>query len=94
MIDHDLLSYKHISLHFVCREELERFVANGTLSHLKVCFSRDELGRNGLEPEPKYVQHDLLIHAKHVARILLKENGRLYVCGWVGRILTDLWIHD
>lgn len=81
MIGQDLLSYRYIFLHFVCREELERFVENGTLNHLKVCFSRAEPDSN--DSEPKYVQHNLVLHAEHVTRILLKEDGFLYVCGWV-----------
>lgn len=79
LIDYDKCNFLH-------REEIERFVENGTLSHLKVCFSRAELDSSGSEPEPKYVQHNLLLQAEHVVRILLKENGCLYVCGWVGSI--------
>lgn len=94
MIDHDLSSYEYVFLRFVRREELERFAEDKTLSRLKVCFSRAEPDRSGSEAEPKYVQHNLLLHAEHVARILLKENGRLYVCGWVCWILFDSWIHD
>lgn len=96
MLDHNLLAYKCIFLSFVFvrREEMERFVDNGTLSHLKVCFSRADMEENGSEPRPKYVQHNLRLYAKHVAQILLKENGCLYVCGWVGQILFDLRIKD
>ncbi|XP_026793740.3 methionine synthase reductase [Pangasianodon hypophthalmus] len=81
---------RHQDRDFIFREELERFVENGTLSHLKVCFSRAEMDRNGSEPKPKYVQHALLLHAEHVARILLKENGRLYVCGDAKNMAKDV----
>lgn len=62
------------------REELEGFVSSGTLSHLKVCFSRDEQEEEG---RPKYVQDSLLINRKHVMDVLLQKNGYLFVCGWV-----------
>ncbi|XP_060755980.1 methionine synthase reductase [Neoarius graeffei] len=81
---------RHKDRDFIFREELEKYVENGTLSHLKVCFSRAELDKNGLEPKPKYVQHALLLHAKHVARILLKENGCLYVCGDAKNMAKDV----
>lgn len=74
---------KHITAFFFSREELERFAHNGTLSHLIVCFSRDEPDEVGTVNRPTYVQHNLLLHAKNVASILLKDKGCLYVCGWV-----------
>lgn len=69
------------------REELESFVTSGTLSYLKVCFSRD--GQEEEEEEkvatsaarPRYVQHNLLLNSQHITDILLKQNGSLYVCG-------------
>ena len=66
------------------REELEGFVSSGTLSHLKVCFSRD--GREDEEvvssaEKPRYVQHNLLLNSQRVTDILLRQNGYLYVCG-------------
>ncbi len=56
---------------------------NGTLSHLIVCFSRDEPDAAGTINRPTYVQHNLRLHAKNVASILLKDKACLYVCGWV-----------
>ncbi|KAI5617111.1 methionine synthase reductase isoform X2, partial [Silurus asotus] len=81
---------RHKDRDFIFREELERFVENGTLSHLKVCFSRAEQDNDGSEPNPKYVQHNLLLHAEQVARILLKENGCLYVCGDAKNMAKDV----
>ncbi|XP_051538873.1 methionine synthase reductase-like isoform X1 [Myxocyprinus asiaticus] len=69
---------RHKDKDFLFRDELENFVHNGTLSHLIVCFSRDEPDAVN---RPRYVQHNLLLHAKNVARILLKDKGCLYVCG-------------
>uniref|UniRef100_A0A673NDV4 Methionine synthase reductase n=1 Tax=Sinocyclocheilus rhinocerous TaxID=307959 RepID=A0A673NDV4_9TELE len=72
---------RHKDKDFLFREELERFAHNGTLSHLIVCFSRDEPDAAGTVNSPTYVQHNLRLHAKNVASILLKDKGCLYVCG-------------
>ncbi|XP_053344355.1 methionine synthase reductase [Clarias gariepinus] len=81
---------RHKDKDFIFKDELERFVENGTLSHLKVCFSRAEPNRNSSESYPKYVQHNLLLHAEHIARILLKEKGCLYVCGDAKNMAKDV----
>ncbi|XP_062841694.1 methionine synthase reductase [Trichomycterus rosablanca] len=87
---------RHKDRDFIFRDELESFVENGTLNHLKVCFSRDETrpagstGCTGSEPEPKYVQHEMRRHAEDVLRVLLKENGRLYVCGDAKNMARDV----
>uniref|UniRef100_A0A8B9JI88 Methionine synthase reductase n=1 Tax=Astyanax mexicanus TaxID=7994 RepID=A0A8B9JI88_ASTMX len=81
---------RHKDRDFIFREELERFVENETLSHLKVCFSRDEQDGNDPEPKPRYVQHQLLLHAKNIVHILLKENGYLYVCGDAKNMAKDV----
>ncbi|NWV23602.1 MTRR reductase, partial [Origma solitaria] len=60
-------------------KQLRSFLENGTLTHLKVCFSRDSSTAE-IAP-PKYVQDILRLCAKEVARVLLKERGYFYVCG-------------
>ncbi|NWV34501.1 MTRR reductase, partial [Grantiella picta] len=60
-------------------KQLRSFLENGTLTHLKVCFSRDSTTAE--EAPPKYVQDILRLCAKEVARVLLKERGYFYVCG-------------
>ncbi|NWV75061.1 MTRR reductase, partial [Dasyornis broadbenti] len=55
------------------------FLENGTLTHLKVCFSRDS--STAEVAPPKYVQDVLRLYAKEVARVLLKERGYFYLCG-------------
>lgn len=81
---------RHKDKDFLFREELERFVHNGTLSHLIVCFSRDEPDAAGTVNRPTYVQHNLHLHAKNVASILLKDNGCLYVCGDAKNMAKDV----
>ncbi|XP_045922101.1 methionine synthase reductase isoform X2 [Micropterus dolomieu] len=77
---------RHRDRDYLFREELESFVSNGTLSHLKVCFSRDEEEEEEevtktSAARPRYVQHNLLLNSQHITDILLKQNGYLYVCG-------------
>uniref|UniRef100_A0A672NQD9 Methionine synthase reductase n=1 Tax=Sinocyclocheilus grahami TaxID=75366 RepID=A0A672NQD9_SINGR len=81
---------RHKDKDFLFREELERFAHNGTLSHLIVCFSRDEPDAAGTVNRPTYVQHNLSLHAKNVASILLKDKGSLYVCGDAKNMAKDV----
>ena len=62
------------------RDELRHFVDNGTLTHLKVCFSRDTpaMIQTG---SPRYVQDNLRLFSKEIDRILLQEKGYFYLCG-------------
>ncbi|KAG9347914.1 hypothetical protein JZ751_003931 [Albula glossodonta] len=69
-------------------EELEGFIEKGTLTHLHVCFSRDD--PDSTEARPKYVQHNLLLYASHIADILLKQDGCLYVCGDAKNMAKDV----
>ncbi|XP_066532662.1 methionine synthase reductase [Hoplias malabaricus] len=79
---------RHKDKDFIFREELEKFVENGTLNHLKVSFSRDE--PDGNEPKTKYVQHQMLLHSKNIVSILLAKNGCLYVCGDAKNMAKDV----
>ncbi|XP_010181410.1 PREDICTED: methionine synthase reductase, partial [Mesitornis unicolor] len=70
---------RHQDRDYLFKDELRYFLENGTLTHLKVCFSR---GFSTAEvAPPKYVQDVIRLHAKEVARVLLKERGHFYVCG-------------
>uniref|UniRef100_A0A672PU87 Methionine synthase reductase n=1 Tax=Sinocyclocheilus grahami TaxID=75366 RepID=A0A672PU87_SINGR len=81
---------RHKDKDFLFREELERFAHNRILSHLIVCFSRDEPDAAGTLNSPTYVQHNLRLHAKNVASILLKDKGCLYVCGDAKNMAKDV----
>ncbi|KAM9228175.1 methionine synthase reductase [Leptosomus discolor] len=70
---------RHQDRDYLFKDELRCFLENGTLTHLKVCFSRDSSSAE-VAP-PKYVQDVIRLHAKEVARVLLKERGYFYVCG-------------
>ncbi|XP_025904342.1 methionine synthase reductase [Nothoprocta perdicaria] len=70
---------RHQDRDYLFKDELRCFLESGTLTHLKVCFSRD-LPAAEVAP-PKYVQDMVRLYAKEVARILLKEGGYFYVCG-------------
>ncbi|XP_048371524.1 methionine synthase reductase [Sphaerodactylus townsendi] len=82
--DHKEWTFGETWLFFGCRskdkdylfqDELLHFVEHGTLTHLKVSFSRDP------PAAPKYVQDHLRLYSKDVTRILLEQRGYLYVCG-------------
>ncbi|NXM01380.1 MTRR reductase, partial [Tyrannus savana] len=60
-------------------KQLRCFLENGTLTHLKVCFSRDS--STAEVAPPKYVQDIIRLYAKEVARVLLEEKGYFYICG-------------
>uniref|UniRef100_A0A8C7N8G0 Methionine synthase reductase n=1 Tax=Oncorhynchus kisutch TaxID=8019 RepID=A0A8C7N8G0_ONCKI len=81
---------RHRDRDFLFREELQGFVGKGTLNHLKVCFSRDTQMGTETKTGPRYVQHNLLLHAKDLTNLLLKENGYLYVCGDAKNMAKDV----
>ncbi|NWS97777.1 MTRR reductase, partial [Mionectes macconnelli] len=60
-------------------KQLRCFLENGTLTHLKVCFSRDS--STAEVAPPKYVQDIIRLYAKEVTRVLLEEKGYFYICG-------------
>ncbi|XP_075068857.1 methionine synthase reductase [Mixophyes fleayi] len=74
---------------YLFREELKHFVENGTLTHLKVCFSR-EAPNCPNEYFPKYVQEYLKICSQDIVKILTKENGLIYVCGDARNMAKDV----
>ncbi|XP_065485524.1 methionine synthase reductase [Caloenas nicobarica] len=70
---------RHRDRDYLFKDELRCFLENGTLTHLKVCFSRDS--STAEVASPKYVQEVIRLYAKEVARVLLQEGGYFYVCG-------------
>ncbi|MEH6437910.1 sulfite reductase subunit alpha [Massilia sp. DD77] len=58
---------------FLCREELEGWLARGKLTRLDLAFSRDGAS-------PRYVQH-LLREQADVLRAWVADNAAIYVCG-------------
>ncbi|XP_059182634.1 methionine synthase reductase isoform X2 [Centropristis striata] len=84
---------RHRDGDYLFREELEGFVSSGTLSQLKVCFSRDDQKEEEATlsaARPRYVQHNLLLNSQHITDILLKQNGYLYVCGDAKNMAKDV----
>uniref|UniRef100_K3X218 Methionine synthase reductase n=1 Tax=Globisporangium ultimum (strain ATCC 200006 / CBS 805.95 / DAOM BR144) TaxID=431595 RepID=K3X218_GLOUD len=65
---------RHKSEDWIFQQEMEEFVANGTIRQLFTAFSRDE-------EEKHYVQHELRANGKLVADLLLESGGYVYVCG-------------
>lgn len=58
---------------FLCREELERWLAEGKLARLDLAFSRDGAA-------PRYVQH-LLREQAETLRAWIGDDAAIYVCG-------------
>ena len=58
---------------FLCREELQQWLATGALTRLDLAFSRDQAN-------PRYVQ-DLLREQADVLRAWVADNAAIYVCG-------------
>ncbi|XP_044148638.1 methionine synthase reductase isoform X1 [Bufo gargarizans] len=73
---------------YLFRDELRSFVENGTLTHLKVCFSRE--ASCATDYMPKYVQEYLQIFSQDIVQILTKENGCFYVCGDAKNMAKDV----
>ncbi|XP_071075805.1 methionine synthase reductase isoform X2 [Desmodus rotundus] len=80
---------RHQDRDYLFREELRHFQKRGILTHLKVSFSRDApVGEEGAPV--KYVQDNIRLHSKPVARVLLRENGCIYVCGDAKNMAKDV----
>jgi methionine synthase reductase len=67
---------RHEHKDWIYREEMQTFASNGTLNKLVTAFSRDQ-------EEVVYVQDRMRLHGSDLYRLLLRENGSLYVCGYV-----------
>ncbi|XP_036752565.2 methionine synthase reductase isoform X1 [Manis pentadactyla] len=80
---------RHKDRDYLFREELRHFHKHGILTHLKVSFSRD--APVGEEEAPaKYVQDSIEHHSTQVARVLLHENGCIYMCGDAKNMAKDV----
>lgn len=80
---------RHQERDYLFREELRHFHKHGILTHLKVSFSRDSPAKEEQAPV-KYVQDNIQLHSKQVARLLLHENGYIYVCGDAKNMARDV----
>jgi len=59
---------------YLYREELERYVENGTINKLYTAFSRDQ-------PEKVYVTHLLKQNRAELWDIIGNKLGHIYICG-------------
>ncbi|XP_033612067.1 methionine synthase reductase isoform X2 [Fukomys damarensis] len=80
---------RHKERDYLFRDELRHFLEHGTLTHLKVSFSRDARLREEKAP-PKYVQDSLQLHGQQVAKVLLREHGYIYMCGDAKNMAKDV----
>eukprot|EP00041_Stephanoeca_diplocostata_P026253 m.703562 g.703562 ORF g.703562 m.703562 type:complete len:108 (+) comp22918_c0_seq54:2139-2462(+) len=65
---------RHEQRDFLCREELEAYVNDGTVTHFHVAFSRDE------GAEAKYVQDHMNMHGAALIKVLTDDAGVFYLC--------------
>ncbi|KAJ2382300.1 hypothetical protein GGI05_005699, partial [Coemansia sp. RSA 2603] len=61
-------------------DQLADHLAQGTLSRLSLCFSRDAAARS-LHDADVYVQDSLRRHAQELGRMLVEQRALVYVCG-------------
>ncbi|XP_023211645.1 methionine synthase reductase-like, partial [Centruroides sculpturatus] len=74
---------------YLYKEELEKFQADGILTKLLVCFSRENT-EDSFPDRPKYVQHNIIQYATDVVR-LLKVGCVVYVCGDAKNMSQDVF---
>jgi sulfite reductase (NADPH) flavoprotein alpha-component len=67
---------------YLYREELAAFLANGTLSRLDTCFSRDQ-------DKKIYVQHRMLEVGRELYQ-WIQDGATIYVCGNATRMAKDV----
>ena len=69
-----------------CREELQDHLSNGNLSHLCVCFSRDD------QPDgsPRYVQDNIRAHGAALVKLIEEHHAVVYVCGDARNMAKDV----
>ncbi|XP_077789689.1 methionine synthase reductase isoform X1 [Podarcis muralis] len=80
---------RHQVKDYLFQEELRCFAESGTLTHLKVSFSRDAPAAVEAAT-PKYVQDNLRLYCKEVSRILLQGKGHFYLCGDAKNMAKDV----
>lgn len=64
----------------LCKNIFHHHLQTGSLNELKESFSRDVDSRH------KYVQDQIQSNANSIADVLIKDNGRIYVCGSVSMV--------
>ena len=79
---------RHKAEDYIYQEEMENYLAEGTLSQIYTAFSRDQAHKI-------YVQHLVQQHSEEIHRIL-NEGGHVYVCGDAKQMAPDVdkALHD
>ena len=65
---------RHQSQEYLYGEEIEAFIADGTIARAGLAFSRDG-------PRKVYIQHRMHEHGADLARMLWDERAVFYLCG-------------
>lgn len=61
---------------YLYQDELNEYLADGTLTKLYLAFSRDQA-------QKVYVTHLLQQNKEEIWQIIGEQNGHIYVCGYV-----------
>lgn len=77
-----LFGNQHFDYDFLYRDDLDAFLADGTLARLDLAFSRDRA-------EKLYVQHLIVQHGVELWR-WLTQGAHVYVCGDAKRMAADV----
>ncbi|XP_066937907.1 methionine synthase reductase-like [Macrobrachium rosenbergii] len=78
---------RHKNRDYLYHEELEKFHHDKILSHLKVCFSRDEDSTQG----PKYVQDNIILYGADLVSMIVDKRAIVYVCGDAKNMAKDVF---
>lgn len=77
---------RHEKRDYIYRKELEDFLSTGILSHLCVCFSRD----NQLQKSPQYVQDNIRNNSTELSTLIMEKNATVFVCGDAKNMAKDV----
>mmetsp|Transcript_33871 Transcript_33871/g.61155 ORF Transcript_33871/g.61155 Transcript_33871/m.61155 type:complete len:823 (+) Transcript_33871:191-2659(+) len=84
---------------YLYKDDLESFVSDGTLSHLKVAFSRPApitASQNNNDtvssppPAKTYVQHLVAREGAALAKVICEKNGHVFICGDGAHMAKDV----
>ncbi|CAG0884753.1 unnamed protein product [Darwinula stevensoni] len=76
---------RHPDKDFLFKEELDHFLASGSLGRLLVSFSRVS------SPDsPNYVQDNMRLHSKELVDLITEQGATVYICGDAHNMAKDV----
>ena len=68
---------------FLYREDMEAYLADGTLTYFRPAWSRDQ-------DRKVYIQHRIAEDAALLWHLLVQKGGSFYLCGQAGKMPNDV----